>query len=144
MAAAAFWIGLAAVLIAGSWRKKSVEQMRHETVRLLIQRGGEIDEEQLKELIHPTPPPLPENHPWRRKPPPGLGYRALRAVGTILMVTALGLGAMIAGIGVTQNVVDAPLAGTGVAVFVLLLGAGLFIASRFLPPPTRETGERDG
>jgi RNA polymerase sigma factor (sigma-70 family) len=37
MATAAFWIALAAFLIAGIWGSKHVESMRHETIRVLIQ-----------------------------------------------------------------------------------------------------------
>ena len=54
MAVTAFWIALAAVLIAGSWRKKAVEQMRHETVRLLIQQGRDLNEEEVRNLIETT------------------------------------------------------------------------------------------
>ena len=56
MATAAFWIALAAVLIARFWRKKSADQMKHETVRLLIQKNETVDPEMVKELLNPTPP----------------------------------------------------------------------------------------
>ena len=87
--AAAFWIFLAAIIVAGIWRKKHSEAVRHETVRLIIEKNQKIDEAQLKELLNPTPEPPPE---WLiHKAKVGTGYRVLRISGTIVMFLALGL-----------------------------------------------------
>jgi hypothetical protein len=59
MGVAAFWIALAAVLIGGQWHKKMKEQMRHETVRLLIEKGEPLDQGQVRELLYPKPPWTP-------------------------------------------------------------------------------------
>ena len=134
MAVAAFWIALAAVLIAGSWRKKAVEQMRHETVRLLIQQGRELTEEEVRNLINPPHPPLPEGHPWMRRQDPWRAYRLCRMSGTILMFVAVGVAAAISGIGVAQAAPQATVAGIGVGLLVFLLGAAFYFAARFLQP----------
>ncbi len=89
LGAAAFWIFLAAIIVAGIWRKKHSEAVRHETVRLLIEKNQKLEDAQLKELLNPTPPPTPE---WLiPKHKPGEGYRVLRIFGTILIFIALGL-----------------------------------------------------
>jgi len=139
MAAAAFWIALAAVLVANSWRSQRVESLRHETLRLLIQRDGKLDPAQLKDLLYPPHPPLPPGHPWAKRRP-GEGYRVLRVFGTILMSAAFGVGALVAGIGIAQGEQNTIAAGIGAAVFVFLLGAGLFSASRFVAPPESQSG----
>jgi hypothetical protein len=133
MAAAAFWIALAIVLVANSWRSRHIEAIRHETIRLLIQKHEELDPEQIKNLLYPPHPPLPPGHPWAKRRS-GEGYRVLRVFGTIAMIAAVGIGAMVAGIAMAKGV-DARSAGIGVGLFVFLLGFGLFFASRHMPRP---------
>jgi hypothetical protein len=142
MAVAAFWIALAAVLIAGSWRSKLTEQMRHDTARLLIEKDGGLAEQQLKDLLNPPVRPLPEGHPWARKPEPGTGRKVLRVIGTILSASSIGVGGMVAGISYVNNEVraeDSAILGLSVGVCMLLVGLGLFLASGFLArSPTSE------
>lgn len=144
MAVAAFWIALAAVLIAGSWRKKSIEQMRHETVRQLILRDGEIDADKLKELLDPPrPPPLPEGHPWLRKPELGHAYRVFRVFGSILMIGSVGFGAVAYAIAAAEAPTIAVVVGASVVLVTLLLGVGFFLASRFVPRPEVQKTRED-
>jgi hypothetical protein len=141
MAVAAFWIALAAVLIAGSWRSKLTEQMRHDTARLLIEKDGELAEQQLKDLLNPPVRPLPEGHPWARKPEPGTGRKVLRIIGTILIVSSIGVGGMVAGIGYVNEfrAEESAILGLSVGGCMLLVGLGLFLASGFLArSPTPE------
>jgi hypothetical protein len=133
MGVAAFWIALAAVIVAGYWRGKMKDQMRHETVRLLIEKGEPVGQEQLRELLNPAPPPLPPNHPWVR--PKLSGFKQFRIVGTLLMIAAPGLAAMIAGISYSQGEPQPLPAALGIAAFAFLVGIGLFLASRFVAPP---------
>ena len=117
--AAAFWIALAAVLVAGGWWKSRSEAQKHETIRRIIEKTGQVDESKLKELFEP---PLPD---WVRgrieiikeiaktqpmsdakirellQPPPapwtdgtmgrGDSYRALRGIGAVIMFIAVGI-----------------------------------------------------
>lgn len=142
MGAAAFWIALAAVIIAYHWHKKMKEQMRHETVRLLIEKGETIDQEQLRELLNPTPPtppPLPPNHPWLRPAPSG--SKMFRIFGAILMIGAPGVAAMVAGIGFAQALPQAVWAAAGVGVFLLTIGFAFFFVSRFVAPKEKRDQE---
>ena len=139
MGVAAFWIALAAVIIADQWRKKTKEQMRHETVRLLIEKGEAPDHEQLRELLNPTPPPLPPNHPWVRRPPGA--YKQFRVVGTILMIAAPGVAAMVAGIGYSQALPQALWVAAGVGLCMFMAGFALFFVSRFVAPTEKRDQE---
>jgi hypothetical protein len=138
MALTAFWIALAAVLIANRWRHKHLEAMRHETIRLLLERKGDMPLAEVKELLFPPPrpmPPLPPGHPWATFRPDAR-YKAMRSGGSILMFAALGVGALIAGVGMARQQPESLAAAAGVASFVFLMGAGLFFASRFWMPRT--------
>jgi hypothetical protein len=75
--AAAFWIALAAVLIAASFNKVRREQVKQDTLLRLIEKTGQLDEAQVK-LLFPAPPPGPcgglprgRGGPRRRTPWPG-------------------------------------------------------------------------
>jgi hypothetical protein len=88
LGAAAFWIGLAAVLIGGQFHKSRSEALRHQTLLRLMEKTGQLDEEQVK-LLFP-PPPAPH---W--VPPSQRGDHDARVVlkcfGTILLSIAAGL-----------------------------------------------------
>ena len=134
--AAAFWIFLAAIIVAGIWRKKHSEAVRHETARLIIEKNQKLDEAQLKELLNPTPPPAPE---WLvPKYRVGVGFRVLRISGTILMFIALGLVLMACWRGMLLGIHEKSVLeiATGIPL-VAMLGVGLFVASRYVqqPPP---------
>lgn len=138
LGAAAFWVFLAAIIVAGIWRKKHSEALRHETARLLIEKNQNFDGAQLKELLNPTPPPVPEWLVPRHKP--GEGYRVLRIFGTICMFVAFGLA--IAGIwrGMILGLHEEAVMGIAMAVpIVAMIGIGLFVASRYVTQPSDES-----
>jgi hypothetical protein len=116
--------------------------MKHETLRLIIEKTGQVDEAQLRELLNPTIPPLPANHPWMRPAPPG--DRMLRVFGTIVMFGAVGFALFSLIIAVADPPVDFDgIVGLGIAVLIGMVGAGLFFSSRFVtPPPEVEPRDR--
>lgn len=136
LGAAAFWLALAAVIIAGGWFKSRSEAMKHETLRQLAQRTGQVDEAQLRLLLTPPAPPAIRCQP---PPRPGSNYRGLRVGGVVVM--SLGLGGMLA-FSLVRFIVGAPDALIGVALSsgVVVLGAGLFVSSRFDKPPPAAAG----
>jgi hypothetical protein len=139
MAAAAFWIFLAAVIVAAEWRKKHVEAMRHETMRLLIEKNKDLDEEQLKALLggsHPIPSYFWAMQAQHLKSKRGDAYKGLRASGSIIMLIALGLLIAAVWVGSIRGINDEAVLGIGIAVpIVALVGAGLFFASRYAAKP---------
>ena len=51
MEVVAFWIALAAVLIAGGWVKSRNEAEKHATLRTIIDKSGTVDEAQIRALF---------------------------------------------------------------------------------------------
>jgi hypothetical protein len=142
MAALGFWLFLAVIVIAGALKKMNGDKLKHETMRLLIEKNQKLDELQLKELINPTPLPSPE---WIiGRSTPGDAYRGARVAGTILIFIALGL--FIACISrVVVGVHDKSTLDLWAGVVVLaMLGIGLFVSSRFLPRPSDEHKDNKG
>jgi len=136
MGAAAFWIALAAVLIASGWFRSRKEQMKHETIRRIVEKSGRIDEEQLKALFQPPAPDWPE-------PQPGAGYRALWIIGVLVIFFAAGLAAF-AGIGLAILGEEAELQPVfAIAGGIAIFGSGLIFCSRFLPKPRPEGSGRN-
>jgi len=144
LGAAAFWIALAAVIIAGRWFKLCRDEMKHKTIRHMIDKTGRVDEAQLKELFPPPLPPAALPQHWFQPPEQGLGYRAMRVFGTLALFVALGLAIcffILYQFGESNWQSDAA-NGFAVASVVALVGVGLFFASRFLKRPLPE-GDRD-
>jgi len=133
LGAAAFWIFLAAIIIAGIWRKKHSEQMRHETVRLLIEKNQKPDDAQLAELLNPKP----EHYEWPiPKEKPGEVYRVMRIIGTILIFISVGTALMGLWRGMILGIQDRSVLFIMMLVPVLaMLGIALFVASRFVTKP---------
>jgi hypothetical protein len=139
MGAAAFWVSLAAFLIAAMYFRSRSETAKHETLRQIVEKTGRVEEGQFKSLFDPPPP-----NAFTRIPPPGGGYRAMRVFGLLLIFISAGLFVFFTILGSSGAVqwYRAEI-GYGAASVVALLGAGLFLASRFLPPPQAVTeGDR--
>ena len=164
LGAAAFWIALAAVLISGGWFKSRSEATKHETIRRIIEKTGEVDEVKLRALFEPPVNPAararqetirdilakteqvdealakellqPPPNAWDSKP--GDGYRAMQVGGTVLLITGLG---MVIFFSFVYFAGPAPrvgaLFGLGMASVFALLGAGLLCALRFMTPPPK-------
>src|SRR5262245_37889137 len=86
--AAAFWIALAAVLIAGGINGVRRERLRQETLLRLVEKTGRLDEEQVKALFPPAPSHPP--HAWVPPEQPD-ARRGLKIAGTIVLSLAAGL-----------------------------------------------------
>jgi len=128
----AFWIAVGSMVVAGGYFRFRSEQAKHETVRRIVEKTGQIEETQFKALF--TPPP----NPWLPSGPRrvGGGYRALRVLGTLVMFIAAGVAVfftIFSHTGVQHW--DAVLIGYASASVVFLVGAGLFFCSRFVPKP---------
>lgn len=136
MGVVAFWIALAAVIVARSWLSARREAMKHETLRRIVEKTGQVDEAQFKALFQPPPLHCPPDHPWFRPPPPGGAYRGLRVFGSLAMFVALGLAIFF--VIVLQTGAEPPetaMIGFACTAVIGLFGAGLFFASRFMPRP---------
>ena len=142
LGAAAFWIALAAVLIVGKIHNTRREQMRQETLLRMVERTGQLDEQQIK-LLFPPPPPLPPH--WFARPERPDGHRALKVFGTIALSVSVGLGiffSILQEMGTPAQQEDA-VVGFACAALIACLGVGLFLAARYVNPPrgSPERGE---
>jgi hypothetical protein len=120
--AVAFWVAVAAILIAGGWFKSRNDAQKYATLRTIIEKNGTADEAQLRTLLGPI-----------AQPSPGDLCAFLRIIGTILMFTAVGLALFFT---VFRAAID-PQAGTiglAAAMIVAAVGAGFFFSSRFVDP----------
>ena len=148
LGAAAFWIALAAVLIAGSWFKSRREALKHDTLLRLVEKTGRIDEEQLKILFPPpVAHPLPPHHPWLRPPaPPGSQRAGMRIVGTVALSVGIGLAlffAIVFRLG-TVDMRENAIWGLGWAALFACIGVGLLAAGQFFPAANPgERGDRE-
>jgi hypothetical protein len=133
MGVAAFWIALAAVLIAGKWLRYRSEAVRHETFRRIVERTGAVNEEQLRLLFNPAPAYAGGGEPQIRIMSVHTG---LRIFGTFSLFLALGLLAFFAIFG--YWVAEEPVVfyiGIASAAAIAIVGVGAFLASLFTKPP---------
>jgi hypothetical protein len=143
MGVVAFWIAVAAVLVAGGWFKSHSEAQKQETLRKIIEKTGTVDEALLRQLF-PKPPAF-DPSAWGRRTAPGDAYRALRVLGTIAMCIAVGLILFFTPLWLHGTEEDA-MVGVAIGVVTFATGAGFFLASRFAepPPPTRPSDPHAG
>ena len=136
----AFWMFVAACVVAGTWEKIRRNAERHETFRRILEKTGTVDEAKLQELFNSSRLSSPASSM------PGGGYRVLRITGTILMILGAGMGAFFLIVGPIFHMPDEARAGSLVFSFAgLLIGFALFFASRFAqPPPDRGNGRTAG
>lgn len=133
--AGAFWLFLGAATLAGAWEKNRKNTERHETLRRIIEKTGNVDEAKLRELFNPSGPD------WMITRP-GEAYRGMRIGGAVVM----GLSAALAFVFTTLGYSDviprkAFVIGLAIAGAVAIFGVGLFYSSRFAePPPDQRNG----
>ena len=143
---AAFWISIAAVLIAGGWFKSRTEAQKHETLRRMIDKTGAVDEARLGELFNAAAPPSGWTHPelWRHRHLPGQNYPNARVTGVIVMAGAAALAVcflILQSTGV--NTPRENSIGFAVAAAIAVFGVGLFATSLFVQRPPSK-GAEDG
>ena len=133
LAGATFWAFVAALVFIGAWRMKKIETIRHETIRLLIEKNQIIDAETLTQLFRPH---------WIPSHESGNTYRMMKVAGTV--VIALGLGLCMMGFCFAFLAEDKTALGFGgPAALLVILGAGIMFAARFMPRPPAKDPETE-
>jgi hypothetical protein len=136
---AAFWLFIAACVVAGIWRQKNSEAIRHETLRQLIAKEQKLDEEQIEKLLNP-----PRGSGWgafqeHSHMAPGSGYRTLRIFGSITIFLSFGLAVAAAWMGFLHGQINNDVEGAITAAVILIsIGIGLFFSARFAPKPPKD------
>jgi len=133
IAGAFFWAFIAALVFIGAWRLKKIETIRHETARILIEKNPAVDSATLARVLYPRPENLKS----------GTAFRLMRVVGTIVVATGLGLWTM--GLCFAFLAGDETALGLGgPATLLMIIGAGIFFAARFVPRPPARDAETKG
>ena len=129
---AAFWIAIAAIIISWGYFRSRREAARHETLRHIVEKTGQVDESLFRALFPPSPDSL-----WPPKPAPqGTGQRLLKVFGTLVICFAIGLGLFFSVLQFADTAsAKQVVRGYASASLVLLVGIGLLLGSRFLPKP---------
>ncbi len=132
MAIAAFWIAVAAFIVVGALNARRGYELKHETIRMMLEKGQKIDEAMFRELTAPS---------WqaRLSAPPGRGYRIMRVWGTMALFVAPGVALAIFLPGWVNGSVEQQAAAIGLGVLIALIGIGLHVACRFLAPPSQRS-----
>ena len=126
-----FWLFIAALVVAGYWKETRQEAEKHETLRRMMEKTGEVDEAKMRELFSSA---------VDQKIKTGSGYRALRITGTIIVFVGAALAIFFLALGnIFENERTHAHAALAIAAGIALVGAGVFVSSRFaeLPPPSR-------
>ena len=115
---------VAICVIVSAWKRKKIEAMRHETARLFIEKNPAIDSAVLTQLLNPRP---------HAQDP-----RMVKVLGII--VIAIGLGLWLMGLWFVFAVGEVQALGLGgPATLIIVMGAGLIFAARFMPrPPAKD------
>lgn len=138
----AFWIAVAAIVVAAHWKKRHIESARYETMRLIIEKNPNLDVAQLAKMLNPPHPKLPEGHPWLAKPDPAVAYKMFRIFGTIIICVSVGLGIAAVWRGMVLGMQDESVVGIVTAIpIVVLVGAGLLFCSRFVAKPSEASNK---
>lgn len=127
----AFWLFIAAMVVAGTWEKIRKNAEKHETLRRIIEKTGTVDEARLKELFS-----APATSDWTSSPS-GSGYRALRIGGLIVMGVggAVALACLLMGQFQVMPRVDS-VRGGSIGGAIAFIGLALFFSSRYAEPPS--------
>ncbi len=141
----AFWVFIASCVVAGIWRQKNSEAIRHETLRQLIAKEQKLDEAQIEKLLNPA-----HGSGWaafqeHSRMAPGSGYRTLRIFGSIAIFSSFGLAIAAAWQRFLRGQINDGVAGFGTAASILIMiGIGLIFSSRFAPKPPKDenTGKK--
>ncbi len=141
LGAAAFWIALAAVLIANGVNAVRRERMRQETLLKLVEKTGRLDEQTIKTLFPPPAPPPP--HAFGPPPRHPDGRRGMKVFGTIVLSIAVGIAVLVSilwlfGPPPLRQDGFFPVVPYAIAALIACFGAGLFVATRFMRPPPDE------
>ncbi len=97
MAVAAFWIAVAAFIVVGALNARRGYELKHQTIRLMLEKGEKIDDSLFRELIAP-----PRWHTPRPRTAGG-AYTAMRVTGTLALFVAPGIALLIILTGRTQG-----------------------------------------
>ena len=124
MAVVTFWIAITAMSIFGMYLARRTQELKHETLRMLVDKGEKIDESLLRELLGPPGQGARQNRQQT--------YAGLRIAAVILFCIAPGVVVLFLTIGAAAGKPGLQLVGLGVGALVALVGLGLRLGSNIV------------
>jgi len=124
MAVIAFWIAIAAISIFGMHLARRTQELKHETLRMLVDKGEKVDESLLRELLG-TPGQAARQSRQQT-------YTGLRIAAVILFCIAPGVMFLFLTIGEAAGKPGLQVLGLGVGALVALVGLGLHLGSNIV------------
>jgi hypothetical protein len=124
MPVVAFWFAIAAISIFGMHLARRTQELKHETLRMLVEKGEKIDESLLRELLGP---PGQARRQDRQQT-----YRGLRIAAAILFCIAPGLVILFLALGAAYAKPGLQILGLGIGALVALVGLGLRLGSNIV------------
>ena len=118
LAAAAFWVFIAAISVAGVWENIRKREAKHETVRRLVESGQKVDSDLMDKLIG-----LTDNKSERPD-------RVFFITGLWILPVAVGLVPLSFFLGSSSP--EAKMVLQGVAALLAILGLGFILASKII------------
>jgi len=116
IAAAAFWLFIAVIIVAGMWYDMRRREAQHETLRRLAESGQPLDPDLMDRLLSVSGG--------------GNTARELMIWGVVMLFVAPGVAVLAVFIGWQYAPALLPL--LGVAILIGFIGVGLVVASRFV------------
>jgi hypothetical protein len=127
-----FWMAVSAFIVMGALNARRGYEARHETIRLMLEKGEKVDPQLLQDLLKPVPKFTP------RQPPAGETYAALRVIGTIALFLAPSITTLIILPALPGADVRQVMIGISVGIVLLMGGLGFHFCTRFVTPPPKQ------
>jgi hypothetical protein len=127
-----FWIAVSAFIVMGALNARRGYEARHETIRLMLEKGEKVDPQLLQDLLKPVPRLMP------RQPPVGETYVAFRVIGTIALFLAPAITTLIILPALPGAEVRQVMIGISVGLVLLMCGLGFHFCTRFVTPPSKQ------
>ena len=123
MVVVTFWIAIAVISIFGMHLARRTQELKHETLRMLVDKGEKVDESLLRELL---------GTPGQARQSRQQTYAGLRIAAVILFCIAPGVVVLFLTIGAAAGKPGLQLVGLGVGALVALVGLGLRLGSNIV------------
>jgi len=124
MVVVTFWIAIAVISIFGMHLARRTQELKHQTLRMLIDKGEKIDESLLRELLGPPGQAARQSRQQT--------YTGLRIAAVILFCIAPGVMFLFFTIGEAAGKPGLQVLGLGVGALVALVGLGLRLGSNIV------------
>lgn len=120
------------IIVAVMWRSNTKDKHRQETLRMLLEKGHDLQDPEVAKLINPSTPRGMDTNP-------GDAYKGFQIGGLITIACGAGVAVMFLFISqTTENPVELTFVGMGIGALLLIIGLGLLVCTRFVNKPPEQ------